>query len=62
MSTFPEMQRAFKIGINIIGISCLSNYAAGITEEHLSHNDVLKVVQLSQNNLRVLVQEIIKII
>ena len=43
MSTVPEMMKTQELGIDIIGISCLTNYGAGIKREKLSHEDVLEI-------------------
>ncbi len=42
MSTVPEIQAASQLGLKILGISCLTNYAAGISPEPLSHTEVLE--------------------
>ena len=38
----PEVLMAHKLGINILVLALMSNYAVGLTEEHLSHEIVLK--------------------
>lgn len=40
MSTVPETIAAVHCGVKVLGISCLSNMAAGISEKELSHEDV----------------------
>ncbi|MBU1536080.1 purine-nucleoside phosphorylase [Myxococcota bacterium] len=40
MSTVPEAIAAHHMGASIIGISCISNLAAGISTEPLSHDEV----------------------
>ena len=62
MSTLPELVKAYQYGMNIIGISCLSNYASGISNEQLTHNDVLNVVSKSNKNFSNLLFDIIKLI
>ena len=42
MSTVPEIMKAIELGLNIIGISCLTNYGAGMEGAKLSHADVLE--------------------
>jgi len=42
MSTVPEIFVAHRLGIKTVGISFISNLAAGIAEEKLSHSDVTK--------------------
>lgn len=41
MSTAPEVIVAVHSGIEVIGISCLTNMAAGILEEPLNHDEVV---------------------
>lgn len=42
MSTVPEAIIARHQGMKIIGISCVSNYAAGIVEEEINHEEVME--------------------
>ena len=51
MSTMPEIEKAESCGMRVIGISCLSNYAAGITLQPLTHQEVLEVVDSSKKSL-----------
>ena len=40
MSTVPETIACVHAGVKVLGISCLSNLAAGMSEKKLSHEDV----------------------
>jgi len=42
MSTVPEAIVARQCGLRVAGISCITNLAAGISRDKLSHADVLK--------------------
>jgi len=42
MSTAPEAMVARQCGLNVAAISCVTNLAAGISQEPLSHAEVLK--------------------
>ena len=42
MSTVPEAMLGNSLGMKVVGLSCISNLAAGISEEPLSHDDVEK--------------------
>jgi len=42
MSTIPEVIVARHMGLKVLAISCVTNMAAGISDEVLSHEDVLK--------------------
>jgi purine-nucleoside phosphorylase len=43
MSTVPEVIAARHAGLEVLAISCVTNAAAGITGEKLSHEEVLQV-------------------
>ena len=43
MSTVLETIEARALGLEVVGFSCLSNWAAGISKEPLAHADVLRV-------------------
>ena len=42
MSTVPETIVAHYCGMKCLGLSCLTNYGAGITEQKLNHKEVLE--------------------
>ena len=42
MSTVPEAMLGNALSMKVVGLSCISNLAAGISEEPLSHDDVEK--------------------
>jgi purine-nucleoside phosphorylase len=43
MSTVPEVIAARHMGIRVLGISCITNMAAGVTKKPLDHREVLEV-------------------
>ena len=43
MSTVPETIAANHMGMNVLGISCVTNLAAGVTGQKLNHAEVLEV-------------------
>jgi purine-nucleoside phosphorylase len=45
MSTVPEVIAANHLGLKVAGVACITNYAAGIKPEKLSHADVKKVAE-----------------
>jgi purine-nucleoside phosphorylase len=42
MSTVPEVITANQSGIKVLGISCITNMAAGILDNKLNHEEVIK--------------------
>jgi purine-nucleoside phosphorylase len=45
MSTIPEVIAACHMGRQVLGISCISNLAAGISPEPLSHSEVTETAE-----------------
>lgn len=45
MSTVSEVIAANHLGLRVAGVACITNYAAGIKQEKLSHADVKKVAE-----------------
>ena len=60
MSTVPEVIIANHAGIKVIGISCLTNMAAGILKQPLNHKEVIETSNLVKNNFMRLMKELIK--
>lgn len=60
MSTVPEAIVASHGGMNVIGISCITNFTAGILDQPLSHLEVMEVGLKSSKNLKLLISEIVK--
>ncbi|MBC8374417.1 MAG: purine-nucleoside phosphorylase [FCB group bacterium] len=42
MSTVHESMAAFQLEMQVLGISCLTNYAAGILDQPLNHEEVME--------------------
>ncbi|WP_419163211.1 purine-nucleoside phosphorylase [Candidatus Palauibacter sp.] len=55
MSTVPEVITARALGIRCIAVSCLTNYAAGVLDEPLNHEEVLETTKLAQADFQRLV-------
>lgn len=43
MSTVQEAIYAKAVGMDVLGVSCLTNYSTGITSEKLSHSEVTEI-------------------
>lgn len=60
MSTVPEAIVANYCGIKVLGISCLTNYAAGVTDNPLNHQEVIDTANKVKDNFKNLLLEILK--
>jgi purine-nucleoside phosphorylase len=45
MSTVPEAMLANAAGLDVAGISCITNFAAGVSQDALGHEEVLQTTQ-----------------
>ncbi|HHY65516.1 MAG TPA: purine-nucleoside phosphorylase [Clostridiaceae bacterium] len=59
MSTVPETIAARHMGMRILGISCITNMAAGILDKPLNHEEVMETGKLVEKKFTELVSEII---
>ena len=62
MSTVPEVITANHAGLEVLGISCITNMAAGILAEPLSHDEVIETTQKVKPKFISLVKGIVKAI
>ncbi|MCJ7842390.1 purine-nucleoside phosphorylase [Lederbergia sp. NSJ-179] len=60
MSTVPEVIVARHAGMNVIGISCITNMAAGILNQPLSHEEVIETTEKAKENFLNLVKGIVE--
>ena len=60
MSTVPETIAAVHAGMAVLGLSCLTNMAAGILEEPLSHQEVMETSKRVRHTFRTLVDGVIR--
>ncbi|MCI3196672.1 purine nucleoside phosphorylase I, inosine and guanosine-specific [Bacillus sp. HU-1818] len=59
MSTVPEVIVAKHAGLRVLGISCISNAAAGILDQPLSHDEVMEVTEKVKAGFLQLVKAVI---
>ncbi|MEZ4696304.1 MAG: purine-nucleoside phosphorylase [Rhodothermales bacterium] len=60
MSTVPEVIQAVYLGMKVLGISTITNRAAGLGDDRLSHEDVLEVGRRVGADLKRLVSGIVR--
>ena len=59
MSTAPEVIVASHSGIEVIGISCITNMAAGILDQPLDHEEVIETTQKVKAEFLSLVKSVV---
>lgn len=62
MSTVPEAIALNHMKKKIVGVSCITNQAAGISKSQLTHEEVLDVAKMVQTKFSLLVKEFINAI
>jgi purine-nucleoside phosphorylase len=62
MSTVPEVIVANHSGIKTVGISCLTNMAAGILDQPLNHEEVIETSNRVKNDFIKLMNKVIELI
>ncbi len=59
MSTVPEVIAAVYRGMKVLGISCITNLATGMSDKKLSHDEVTEVAELVKGKFSQLIKAII---
>lgn len=60
MSTVPEAITARHMGMKVLGISCITNMAAGVLDQVLNHEEVIETGKKVEAKFAKLVTEIVK--
>lgn len=61
MSTVPEVVQARQIGMRVIAVSTITNWAAGLGPDELDHEEVLDVGRQVRGQLKTLVRGIVRV-
>ena len=59
MSTVPEALAARHMGIRVLGVSCVTNMAAGVLEQKLTHEEVFATGKQAEKKFSALLAEVI---
>ena len=59
MSTVPETIAANHMGLRVLGISCVTNHAAGVVDQKLDHKEVLQVGERMKDTLIELLRRVV---
>lgn len=62
MSTVPEAIVAAQCAVKVLGISCITNLAAGVSPNKLSHQEVMETAAMAHDKFHSLVDLILKTI
>jgi purine-nucleoside phosphorylase len=60
MSTAPEAIAARHQGMRVLGISCITNFAAGMTSEPINHQEVMETGARVAEVFKELLRRVIK--
>ena len=60
MSTVPEALVAAQCGIKVLGISCITNLAAGVSPHKLSHEEVMETTAMAHDKFHSLIDLVLK--
>ena len=59
MSTVPDAMAACHCGMEVLGLSCITNMAAGILDQPITHQEVLETGVRIQKDFRELIDRVL---
>jgi len=59
MSTVPEVIAANHCGMDVLGLSCVTNMAAGVLDQSLDHDEVIETTERVKNDFKGLVKAVL---
>jgi len=59
MSTVAEAIVAKHMGLEVLGISCITNMAAGVLDQPLNHSEVMETAQRVKGAFIALIEEVV---
>ena len=62
MSTVHEAYYAASIGLNVSSVSCITNFAAGLSSQKLSHNEVMETAEMVKKDFERLIKKSIELL
>lgn len=60
MSTVPEVITAGHMGLNVLGVSCITNMAAGILAQPLNHEEVMETAEKVREKFSLFIKSVLK--
>jgi purine-nucleoside phosphorylase len=62
MSTVPEVIAANHMGMRVLGLSCITNMAAGLLPRKLSHEEVIRTTEKTRDKFAKLLNALIPLL
>jgi purine-nucleoside phosphorylase len=59
MSTVPEVLTARQLGMDVLGLSAITNLAAGVSAARQSHEDVLRIAGQTSETMALLLDALL---